>query len=139
MTNVSKLGIGVMINMLAGNKSTVETIEKALNQKITSIKFADDALHFVMESGLKFRLEDDGQSCCEKRYMNCDDALEQFVGATFRSVEIREMPDLSNNEDYGNHEVQALVVITDRGNITAETHNEHNGYYGGFWIIAREE
>jgi hypothetical protein len=30
------------------------------------------------------------------------------------------------------HEVQFLRVSTDAGTIVCETHNEHNGYYGGF-------
>lgn len=35
------------------------------------------------------------------------------------------------------HEVQFLVVHTDKGDLTMSSHNEHNGYYGGFSIEAR--
>ena len=36
----------------------------------------------------------------------------------------------------GVHEVQFLNIETSLGIITFETHNEHNGYYGGFYIKA---
>jgi hypothetical protein len=34
------------------------------------------------------------------------------------------------------HEVEFLEVLTDRDMVTFEAHNEHNGYYGGFWLKA---
>ena len=34
------------------------------------------------------------------------------------------------------HEVQFLEIKTDRGVLTMANHNEHNGWYGGFWIVA---
>jgi hypothetical protein len=40
-------------------------------------------------------------------------------------------------DEYGIHEVQFLIVDTDRGSFTCETHNEHNGYYGGFLVVCR--
>ncbi len=79
---------------------------------------------------------DGGQDCCEHRYMHSDDDIQSFVGGTLIDAEIREVP---NREDgYGDvHEVQFLIVTTSKGAFTIETHNEHNGYYGGFWVVAR--
>ena len=52
------------------------------------------------------------------------------------SIELRDAPNVEDDE-YGNvHEVQFLVVTTSKGAFTIETHNEHNGYYGGFFIEA---
>jgi hypothetical protein len=59
------------------------------------------------------------------------------VGAKLLDIEVREAPNVPY--EYGEHEVQFLVVKTDKGNITFQTHNEHNGYYGGFYIQASLE
>ena len=42
-----------------------------------------------------------------------------------------------HNEDC--HEVQFLEVKTSKGSFTMSSHNEHNGYYGGFSIEVRPE
>jgi hypothetical protein len=39
--------------------------------------------------------------------------------------------------DYDVHEVQFLIVDTDKGSFTCESHNVHNGYYGGFLVVCR--
>jgi hypothetical protein len=68
--------------------------------------------------------------------MMTDDTLLDFVGAELVSFEIA---DGGNTEgEYGDvHEIQFLKVTTSLGVFTCETHNEHNGYYGGFWIKAK--
>ena len=97
----------------------------------------DDALHFEFDDGTKMTLSDEGQSCCERRYMRTDDNLADFVGAKLLGAEIKEAPD--QPDEYGEHEVQFLEVQTDRGVFTMASHNEHNGYYGGFLICAAME
>lgn len=131
-------GIGVLIQMLGGNADSVEAFKKGVGKKITALRLdkEDESLHFEFEDGYKMRLFDDGQSCCESRYMTCDDDLQSFIGSTLVEAEVREAPDVE--EDYEVHEVQFLVVTTSLGQFTCETHNEHNGYYGGFWVIAQE-
>lgn len=69
--------------------------------------------------------------------MTTDDALEDFVGADFLGAEVREGGE-TDDDEYGVHEVEFLVVKTSLGDFTVETHNEHNGYYGGFWMEARK-
>lgn len=132
------LGVGVMLSMLGGNADSVGAFKGAMGKTITGLTLGtDDALHFVFDDGSKMKLFDDGQSCCENRYMRTDDNLTDFVGAKLLGAEIKEAPPLK--DDYGEHEVEFLEVQTDRGVFTMVSHNEHNGYYGGFSIRADVE
>ena len=130
------VGMGVMINMLGGNKDTVESIQKAVGKTISAVGMQDDVLWFEFEGGGRLDIRDNGQSCCESRYMTCGDLdnADYYKGATFVSAETRDAPDGPGNGE--EHEVQFLLVSTSKGVITAETHVEHNGYYGGFAMVA---
>ena len=136
------LGIGVMIQTLGGNSASAAALTKAVGQKIASVTLSkeyDGALEFSFDSGYRMNLHDDGRSCCEHRYMTCDDDLSVHVGATLLDADVLPAPPVSEDEAHGDcHEVAFLVVTTSAGKITAETHNEHNGYYGGFWVVAKE-
>lgn len=67
--------------------------------------------------------------------MQTDDDLAYYVGAELRNVEIKDGP--TEDGEYGDtHEIQFLVVTTDKGEFTLSNHVEHNGYYGGFAICA---
>ena len=124
--------------MLGGNAESVDAFTGAIGKTITQINLGqDDALHFVFDDGSKIKLFDDGQSCCEHRYMRTDDKLDEFVGARLLGAEIKEAPSMP--DEYGEHEVEFLEVQTDRGVFTMASHNEHNGYYGGFSIRASKE
>jgi hypothetical protein len=92
-------------------------------------------IDFIDSTGIV--LFDDGRSCCENRYVHTDDDLAAFTGAVFLGCEIREASNVP--DEYGDHEVQFLLVHTSLGVVTIETHNEHNGYYGGFYLRAREK
>jgi hypothetical protein len=128
------LGLGVMIRMLGGNKESVDAMTGAIGKKIAAVSLTDDALHFTFEDGTKIKLADEGQSCCENRYMRTDDDLSYFVGAELRGAEVNEAP--SAECEYDSHDVEFLVVHTDKGDFTMSSHNEHNGYYGGFCVQA---
>lgn len=131
-------GIGVMIQQLGGNKDSIEAFRGAVGKKITDLSLGeDDALHFTFEDGYRMKLSDEGQSCCESRYMRTDDKLEDYIGGTLTDAEVREAPNVE--DEYGEHEVQFLVVRTSKGDFTMSSHNEHNGYYGGFYIKASVE
>jgi hypothetical protein len=135
---MSNLGIGVLIGLLGGNEESVNAFKGAIGKKISALSLGeDDALHFVFEDGSKLKLFDDGQSCCESRYMRTDDDLNAFVGAELLSAVVREAP--NEADEYGGHEVAFLVVTTSKGAFTMASHNEHNGYYGGFCIRAAIE
>lgn len=132
-------GMGVMLRMLGGYADSVAAFTGAIGKTIAGLTLGDDdALHFVFNDGSKMKLYDDGQSCCESRYMRTDDNLSDFVGATLLDAETKEAPSVTN--EYGEeHEVEFLEVQTDRGVFTMASHNEHNGYYGGFSIVAAVE
>ena len=58
------------------------------------------------------------------------------IGYSEKDFELKDAPDIE--DEWGEvHEVQFLDVKTDKGVFQMSSHNEHNGYYGGFWIIAR--
>lgn len=77
----------------------------------------------------------DTTDCCEYRYMTTDDDLTWYNGATLLGVEVLNGPEIEI-EHGGVHETQFLRVRTSAGWFTIETHNEHNGYYGGFNLRA---
>ena len=136
---MSQLSMGVMLNMLSGNSETVEALNKVKGKKIKVITLVQADPDFVEISTRDhtIRISDQGQSCCERRYMVTDDSLVQFIGAKILGFELREAPSPTKTEAYDeDHEVQFLVILTDKGNITFSNHNEHNGYYGGFSICA---
>ena len=130
------LGLGVMINMLCGNEETVNAVTRSLNKVITDLRIDSDDLKFTFEDGTVLRLYDGGQSCCEHRYMKCDDKLSDYVGQKLVNVEIKKYDNIGDN-GYSEHEVQFVEIQTDKDFFTIVNHNEHNGYYGGFSLQAR--
>jgi len=127
-----------MIGMLSGNKETVKAFNGAVGKSIKALGIDDDQLVFTFIDGSKIALFDDGQSCCEHRWMHTDDDLDDFIGATLRGAEVRDGPTDSSNE-YGDlKESQFLIVSTSLGQFTVVNYNEHNGYYGGFSTVCRE-
>ena len=102
-----------------------------------SLDAVNDELEIRFESGQTMTIWDGGdRDCGEYRYMSTSDDLQQFVGAAFLGLEVRDVETqvLSRDDDDPGPaiECQFLVVQTDRGNITFENYNEHSGYYGGF-------
>lgn len=136
---MSELGMGVLLGQLGGNADSVEAFVAGISKKITELTLdADTGLHFVFDDGYKMKLFDDGQSCCETRYMTTDDKLIDFIGSQLVGAEVKDAPD--RETEYGEpHEVAFLTVTTSIGVFTCETHNEHNGYYGGFLVRAATE
>ena len=134
---MGQLGVGVMINMLGGNEKTVKTIRDSLGKTIKEVCLSGDALHFQFEDETKIKIFDDGQSCCEHRYMVTDDDLSVFSGEKFIDVELKSAPNIQDENE--EHEVQFLEIKTDKGSFVMATHNEHNGYYGGFSVVAVPE
>jgi len=130
-------GMGVMLGMLGGNEETVTSIKACLNRTIEKVWLDEEenALKFKFTDGFGLKLWDGGQSCCEHRYMVSDDDLSEYDGAILLDLELKDAPE--QEYEYGTHEVQFLDVKTDKGVFQMANHNEHNGYYGGFWIQAR--
>lgn len=134
---MSHRGIGVMIGMLGGNEETAKAYDASMGKTISGLTLdeEDGFITIDFSDGTNLRVADEGQSCCEHRYMRTDDDMQHFIGAKLTGLEIKEAP--NEQDEYGDHEVQFLEVQTDRGVFTMASHNEHNGYYGGFYITLR--
>ena len=126
---------------LSDFRDTGLIFQEACNKTIASVRLekgerTEDGLIIHFDDGHALRIWDDGQSCCELRYMTTDDDLRPFVGARFLGAEVLPAPNVP--DEWGEHEVAFLVVRTSLGTFTIETHNEHNGYYGGFGVAVEE-
>ena len=133
---MSRLGMGVMLQSLGGNKETVETIKESLGKQIKSIEIIEDGLNIQFDDKTGVRLFDDGQSCCEHRYMNSDDDLTYYKDSKLMDFELSDVIEEEKGDDV--KESQFLKVKTNKGDFTIANYNEHNGYYGGFHIVARK-
>jgi len=118
------------------NLKSDETLAACYGSKVIAAYLEEAGICIKLEGSGPIKsytltIADCGQDCCESRYITCDDDLASMSGEVLIAVETAETP-----YDWGDHEVQFLVVRTDKATYTAETHNEHNGYYGGFRIRA---
>ena len=123
--------------MSLNSEESKNALSASIGKIITTLNLTNDyvgSLHFTLEDGSRLMLIDLNKSCCEHRYMRTDDDLKDYIGAKLLRVEIRYAP--STLVDGEEHEVAFLAVQTDRGEFVVSSHNEHNGYYGGFYIQA---
>jgi len=129
---MNNLGLGVMIRMFSGNEETVRLYNEMKNQVIKKLKLNNNELCFEFENGLKTIIFDNGQSCCETRYMRTDDNLNNIIGGILKEINLK--PIDNRETEYGEYQIQFLEIVTDKGSCVLSNHNEHNGYYGGFSI-----
>lgn len=129
------LGIGAMLHRLGGG--TPHGSDEYVGRIIQEIWMADDALWIKFTDGVKIKIWDNGQSCCESRYMRTDDDLQCLIGKTLVHIMSKDAPDIED-EHGESHEVCFVEVMTNDGFITISNHNEHNGYYGGFGLSIDE-
>lgn len=118
--------------MFKQGKSYVgKTVQSA---RIVHSYVKDEELHITCDDGTVVRVVDDGQICCEYRYITCDDDLDCLIGGTLIDIMEKEVAigedEYHENEEY--HEIAFVEIQTTKGCATIATHNEHNGYYGGF-------
>ena len=136
------MGPGMSIKQMTDGHQ-IENFTEAVGKKITALELVKeddsnreqytDALRFIFEDGTGIEIYDDGRNCCEIRYMTTDDDLSYHVGATLMGATIEDAPETTDK--WGEvHEIQFLAITTSKGVFTMQTHNENNGYYGGFWI-----
>lgn len=113
-------------------------LERANGKEISLIELRDDILNIYFTDGMYITIYDDGQSCCESRYMHCEDEadFEYHIGSIFRFAQVVEGDDIE--DEYGVHETQYCDILTSKGVIQLVCHNEHNGYYGGFYLRVSE-
>ena len=131
------LGIGAMLGRLGGNEESVVATKAAIGETIKHIEIiSDDTLSIQLGNKTTLTFTDEGQSCCEHRYMSTDDDLKYYFGAELIGAEIREGG--SKESEYGDVlDSEFLVVKTSIGDFTIVNYNDHNGYYGGFWVTAK--
>lgn len=115
-----------------------EKINNHIGKKIDTISIGNYSLEIKFEDGSILEFKDSKQSCCENRYMTCDDNIDDFTGKVFKDVSIRNGNGI-NTKGHGDHDIEFLLIHTDNGDITVSNHNEHNGYYSGFNITVREK
>jgi hypothetical protein len=143
---MSRVGIGVMIQSLGGNAETVKAVKSAIGKQIVSVAVNGEALKFLFSDNTRLSVYDSGQSCCESRWMHTDDDLSHYVGATLEDMELAgggevpaDSPARKPGEYHDVFESQFLKVKTSEGVFTVVNYVDHNGYYGGFYIVARSE
>lgn len=123
---------------------------KHLGKVIKSLDVSADTLFIEFDDNTGVKMTDQGQSCCEHRYMHSDDKLEYYVGAKLLNGRIEDAGGIGKYKqarehidyfiEYGKegyfgddvNECQFLIIDTDKGSFTIANYNEHNGYYGGF-------
>ena len=125
-------GLGVLIKGLIGNDKTRTAVQGSLDKTISGVFITDDNLYINFTDDTALRMWDGGQSCCEHRYMVCDDNLTEYVGAKLTNVISK--PASFVDEDYDVHETMFIDFETTNGIFTIVNHNSHNGYYGGFYV-----
>jgi len=133
--NVDRLGIGVALHYLAGGSK--HDPSEYYGKTVFRAWIENECLKLVLDDSKEIHIWDDGQSCCEARYMTCDDNPSDLVGGKLVNIEAKEGPEIEGN--FGDlHEQVFVEIATDKGFITVVSHNEHNGYYGGFGLTITE-
>ena len=112
-------------------ESSDERTEKCIGKTLSLLKLEYETLELQFTDNTALNIWDNGQNCRERRYMNSCDELTYYIGAKFLGMEVSDGPDIPDGES---HETQFLIIKTSLGEFTCVTHNEHNGYYGGFSI-----
>lgn len=124
----------ILLNTL--DEDCRKVVKDFLNKTIKEVQLDEEnnKLVFNFTSGIGFYLWDDGQKCCEQRYMTTDDNLSDYNHAKLVDIELKDSS--ITDENYDVHAIQFLEVSTSKGSFQMANHNVHNGYYGGFAIRA---
>ena len=130
-------GMTVMLHELMGNKETVDIVKESLGKMIKRTYMENDKLCLEFTDGKTILIFDDGQSCCEERYMMTDDDLDYYKDCEFINLELQAAADIKDESEM--HEVQFVLITTSLGVFTMATHNIHNGYYSGFSVVVEEK
>lgn len=134
--SMSRPGIGAMFHYLSGGSA--HSAEEYYGATVLDAEMGGERLTLKLDTGTTIQIWDDGQSCCETRYMTTDDSVSDLVGGKLVRIEAKPADDIAD-DDWGDvHEQVFVEVATDKGFITIVNHNEHNGYYGGFGLTITE-
>lgn len=132
-------GIGSRPNEIGESKKDPK---EYIGRTIESAKFENDAFTIKFTDGVSIQITDKTVSCCERRYMVCEDdplslAGQKLMGLNIKEVELPHGPPCER-EGCEAHDVAFLEVQGDKSSITFSTHNDHNGYYSGFCLDVSE-
>lgn len=107
--------------------------EKYCGKVIEQIYMENDVLRILFTDGELLSISDEGQSCCETRYMHCEDEgdFDYHKGAVLRGCSTVTYGEEPSGDV---HETAFFNILTSKGVIQLVCHNEHNGYYGGFSV-----
>lgn len=137
-------GLGYNLQMLSGHSEALKAYQGAIGKTIKTMQVddsyndGDGGLFIHFSDGTAIVFYDDARSCCELRYLHTDDDLTSFAGATFTGIELRDGGNEGDDETDGVHEWMFVYVNTSKGVATLETHNQHNGYYGGIFLNVKQ-
>lgn len=135
---MSNLGFGAILAKISGYPNDIAAV---IGKRLTSMTVEEKAATLFFDDGTRLVLTDEAQSCCEYRHISTDDDLAFVAGCTLLAIE--EAPGRAATEDELDscsvHDICFIHVQTSGGRVTLQTHNEHNGYYGGFCIAAKLE
>ena len=130
---MSDEGMGVLIQKYFGESYDVSQL---LNRRIVHASLVDENIILKFDDK-SVALYDAGQSCCESRYITCDDDFNNIIGGELLDIQVKKSEQVDG--EWGDvHEIDFVEITTSKGFITFCTHNEHNGYYGGFALTVKE-
>jgi hypothetical protein len=125
-----------MLHLLGGGSE--HDPDEYVGRTIVAAFLEENKLKVRFEDGVTIHIWDDGQSCCENRYMTTDDDPACLVGRKLRAIQAKPGPEKTDPKYGDMHEIVFVEVQTDGDFITIANHNEHNGYYGGFGLTITE-
>ncbi len=125
------------------DNNSLAAIAACKGKTITAATVDGTGCVLTFDDGSRLELFDDGQSCCEHRHMSTDDNPADLVGAQLLDVVesdgngyIVPTPDPDDYCSGECHDVAFVRITTTNGPLVLVNHNEHNGYYGGFGLVA---
>jgi hypothetical protein len=122
-----------------GYEDGVEDFTIFYGKTIKSAAIIENQLHITFTDDVLIRVFDGGQSCCEHRWMSTDDDLEYIKNGVLNGIEIKSCESTANKDDeFDVHDIQFVEIHTGKGSIQLVNHNDHNGYYGGFFVKVAE-
>jgi hypothetical protein len=111
------------------------TVDDCVGKVVRDISI-DGAIRVYFDDGTRLDIIDKGQQCCESRFITTDDDLEYGSGKLFLGFELKDCTGTS--DDWGEtHDIQFLEIKLSDCSLVFQSHNCHNGYYGGFWITCK--
>ena len=129
------LEIGTMLHELSGGLKNNASV--FYGKTIKCAEISDDRLKLEFEDGVKIAIRDNGQLCCENRYMSTDDDVKSLIGKKLTGIMAKEYKE--DEAEYDMHEQVFVEIAAEDSHIIIVNHNEHNGCYGGFVLTITKE